>query len=200
MTAWGGLWFAQNKSQQSTHPSTLFFSTIRRLAANTQLSACFHNNLSFSMLQPFNFIKHAMPNTPRHETCLTAMRNMPNRSSKHGKRWLDTWFPATRLGIFRNDEAVKMKFETHLETYKYTKMNVSLSISSENHDVLFYQNIQRLLWVRPHTSRHNEGQTLHASPLLHQSTPPKSLHPTFGAIFLRGTKSSFGIWSDVGRT
>lgn len=200
MTAWSGLWFAQNKSQQSTHQSTLFFSTIRRLAANTPFSARFHNNLTFNTLQSFNFIKHASSNTPHHETCLTAMRNMPNRSSIHGKRWLDTWSLAARFGIFRNDDAPKMEFQTHLATFKCAKMHVSLSISSEKHDVLFYQNIQRFLWVRPHTSRHNEGQTLHASPLLHQSTPPKSFHPTFGAIFLRGTKSSFGIWSDVGRT
>lgn len=188
ITAWSGLGFAQNKSQQSTHPSTLFFSTIRRLAANTPFSARFHNSLTFNTLQSFNFIKHASSNTPHHETCLTAMRNMPNRSSIHGKRWLDTWSLAARLGIFRNNDAPKMEFQTHLATFKCAKMHVSLSISSENRDVLFYQNIQRFLWVRPHTSRHNERQTLHASPLLHQSTPPKSFHPTFGAIFFEGYK------------
>lgn len=121
MTVWVGFGFAQNKSQQSTHPSTLFFSTIRRLAANTPFSARFHNNLTFNTLQSFNFIKRASSNTPHHETCLTAMRNMPNRSSIHGKRWLDTWSLAARLGIFRNNDAPKMEFQTHLATFKCAK-------------------------------------------------------------------------------
>ncbi len=112
----------RQKTQQSIHQSTHFFSTTKCFGRNTRFLAHLRNLLTTSNLQTSHNFRNSVFHFKHCERCLTEVQNMPNRNSKDGRPSLNTCQTPTRKMPFRN-------FFTHFLVFHLAKTAFSFSIS-----------------------------------------------------------------------
>ena len=115
-------WLVHQKTQQSIHQSTHFFSTTKCFGRNMRFSAHLHNMLSIRILQASRHVCHSEFHFKHCERCLTEARYMPDRNPKDGRSSINTCQTPTRKMPFRN-------FFTHFLVFHLAKTAFSLSIS-----------------------------------------------------------------------
>lgn len=112
----------RQKTQQSIHQSTHFFSTTKCFGRNTRFLAHLRNLLTISTLQASHNFHNSVFHFKHCERCLTEVQNMPDRNSKDGRPSLNTCQTPTRKMPFRN-------FFTHFLVFQLAKTAFSFSIS-----------------------------------------------------------------------
>ena len=89
-------WVRLQKARQTILKTTHLLSSAEIFGANTPFSAHLHNHLTISTLSHKSFIQLSTSVLQPCKTCLTAVRNMANRDSKHGLSHLSLACLATR--------------------------------------------------------------------------------------------------------
>ena len=112
----------RQKTQQSIHQSTHFFSTTKCFGRNAPFLAHLRNLLTTSNLQTSHNFRNSVFHFKHCERCLTEVQNMPNRNSKDGRPSPNTCQTPTRKMPFRN-------FFTHFLVFHLAKTAFSFSIS-----------------------------------------------------------------------